>query len=79
MARGSSAEERLHYLYGDAERVKLFSENCFKIMDDRYVDGMSVTAQKLLQYDVITEEFSPVVFKTVPYFYETGVLPFYVL
>lgn len=62
------------YLRGDGERAQSFAEKCFKIMDERYVEGMSVTAQKLLQYDVIVEEFNPVVFRRVPYFYETGVL-----
>ena len=43
-------------------------------MDSKYKDGMSVTEQKMLQYDVICEEFEPVLFRHVPYFYETGVL-----
>ena len=62
------------YLHGDAERAKDFADRCFVIMDERFEDGMTVTEQKLLQYDVITEEFEPVIFRTVPYFYETGVL-----
>jgi len=62
------------YLHGDAERSKEFANRCFDIMDRRYTNEMSVTAQKLLQYDVITEEFDPVVFRYVPYYYETGVL-----
>ena len=62
------------YLTGDAERSKAFAEHCFSIMDSRYKEDMSVTALKLLQYDVITEEFTPVIFKTIPYYYETGVL-----
>ena len=62
------------YLNGDVQRSKSFAEKCFAIMDSRYNDGMSVTAQKLLQYDVITEEFCPVIFRYSPYFYETGVL-----
>ena len=62
------------YLHGDKERAKTFADKCFKVMDERYKDGMSITAQKLLQYDVITEEFNPVIFRYVPYFYETGVL-----
>ena len=63
-----------YYLAGDAERSKNFAEKCFGIMDNRYTDGMSIVEQKLLQYDVITEEFEPVVFRYLPYFYETGVL-----
>lgn len=62
------------YLTGDAERSKAFAEHCFSIMDSRYKEDMSVTALKLLQYDVITEEFTPVLFKSVPFYYETGVL-----
>ena len=68
--------EELHsfYLHGDAERSRAFAERCFPIMDARYTDGMSVLAQKCLQYDVICEEFEPTVFRHTPYFYETGVL-----
>lgn len=62
------------YLNGDAKRAKTFADRCFSIMDSRYEEGMSVTEQKLLQYDVITEEFVPRVFRYSPYFYETGVL-----
>ena len=62
------------YLHGDAERSRAFAEKCFSIMDKKAYDGMSVTAQKLLQYDVICEEFEPRVFRHNPYFYETGVL-----
>ncbi|MBR2354248.1 MAG: hypothetical protein IKA76_07105, partial [Clostridia bacterium] len=62
------------YLHGDAERAKAFADHCFSILNERFVDGMSVTKQKLLQYDVITEQFTPVIFRAVPFFYETGVL-----
>ena len=62
------------YLHGDAERSRGFSEKCFKIMDSRFSEGMSVTEQKLLQYDVICDEFEPFIFPHCPYFYETGVL-----
>ncbi len=59
---------------GDVARAKSFADKCFSIMDSRFEDVMSVTAQKLLQYDVICEQFEPVVFRYNPYFYETGVL-----
>ena len=62
------------YLKGDAERAKAFSDKCFAILDSRVTDGMSVTAQKLLQYDVICEEFTPIIFKHCPYYFETAVL-----
>lgn len=47
-----------YYLKGDAERSKNFADKCFAIMDSRYTDGMSIVDQKLLQYDVITEDLS---------------------
>lgn len=62
------------YLNGDAERSKAFAEHCFPLMEKRFSEGMSVTAQKLLQYDIITEEFSPILFPHLPFFYEMGVL-----
>ena len=62
------------YLHGDAERSKEFADKCFAIMDERFENGMTVTAQKLLQYDVITEEFDPVIFRNSRFYYETGVL-----
>lgn len=62
------------YLNGDAERARTFAQRCFQIMDNRATDGMSVTAQKLLQYDVICEEFDPVIFRHTPFFYEMGAL-----
>lgn len=62
------------YLHGDAERAKAFADRCFPLMEDRFHEGMSILAQKCLQYDVITEEFEPVLFRHSPFFYETGVL-----
>ena len=62
------------YLHGDAERARAFAERCFPIMDGRFLEGMTVTEQKLLQYDVITEEFEPVIFPHCPFYWETGVL-----
>lgn len=62
------------YLKNDVERSKAFAKKCFAIMDTRYKEGMSVTQQKLLQYDVITEQFEPVIFRNIPFYFETGVL-----
>ena len=62
------------YLHDDAERAKAFAEKCFKIMDERATEGMSVTAQKLLQYDVICENFIPKIFPHSKFFYEMGVV-----
>lgn len=63
-----------YYLKNDAQRSKAFAEKCFAILDGRYTQGMSVAQQKMLQYDVIAEEFEPVIFRHSPYFYETGAL-----
>lgn len=62
------------YLKGDAERSKKFADKCFSIMNGRYRSDMTITEQKMLQYDVITEEFEPILFRHIPFFYETGVL-----
>ena len=62
------------YSDGGRERSANFAQKCFSIMDSRFQDGMSVAQQKMLQYDVITEEFEPVLFKNSPYYFETGVL-----
>ena len=59
---------------GDDKRSMLFAKKCFKILDSRFREGMSVTEQKLLQYKVIAEQFEPKIFRHLPFFYETGVL-----
>ena len=64
------------YLGDDATRAKEFASKCFAILDARVNDGMSVMAQKLLQYDVICEEFEPVIFKHCPYYFETADISF---
>ena len=62
------------YLHGDAERAKSFADKCFKIMDKKFASGMSVTEQKLLQYDVICENFVPKLFPHSRFYYEMGVV-----
>ncbi len=62
------------YLSGDEERSRAFAQKCFGILDAKVTDEMTVMEQKCLQYDVISEEFAPVVFRHAPFFYETGVL-----
>ena len=58
----------------DEKRSMIFAKKCFAILDKKFREGMSVTEQKLLQYEVISDEFVPKIFKNLPYFYETGVL-----
>ncbi len=62
------------YWSGDEKRSKDFAEKCFSLLDKKVTDDMTVTQQKLLQYDVITEDFEPVIFKNAPFYFETGVL-----
>lgn len=62
------------YLSDDVARSRSFSDKCYAIMDERYSEGMSVTEQKLLQYDVIVENFEPKIFRHSPFFYETSFL-----
>lgn len=63
-----------YYLSGEIENIKNFSRHCFAKMDEGFREGMTVAQQKMLQYDVITEEFQPILFPSLPYFFETGVL-----
>lgn len=62
------------YLHGDAERARAFAARCFAILDARVTDMMSAQAQKCLQYDVICEEFEPILFPHCPFFFETAAL-----
>ena len=66
----SKLQRELHsfYLNDDVKLSKSFADKCFSIMDSRYTNDMSITEQKLLQYDVITEEFEPVIFRHSPFF-----------
>ena len=63
-----------YYLTGDEERSKAFADRCFALMDANATASMSVMAQKLLQYDVISDLFEPVLFPHCPFYYETGAL-----
>ncbi len=59
---------------GGVSRARAFAKKCFDRLDSEFREGMSITDQKLLQYKVISEEFEPAIFKTSPFYYETGVL-----
>ena len=62
------------YFHGDVERAQDFARRCFAILDEKFISGMTVAEQKLLQYRVIVDEFEPVIFSECPFFFETGVL-----
>lgn len=59
---------------GNIPRAKAFAEKIFGILDQKATDDMSVTRQKMLQQQVITEEFEPILFPHCPFYYETGAL-----
>lgn len=63
-----------YYLGDDEKRVKEFAEKCHAILDKKATDGMSALQHKVMQYQVIAEEFSPVIFKNSPFYFETGTL-----
>ena len=58
----------------DVPRAKAFAQQCFARMDAECPEDASIMEQKLLQYKVITEEFTPVLFPRCPFYYETGAL-----
>jgi len=73
----SDLRRELHGYYLNADtvpRVKAFAEKCFKRLDAEVNDAMTLTEMKLLQYDVIIDEADPIIFKTVPFYFETGAL-----
>lgn len=72
--QNSREELKQFYWSGDETRSKEFAQKCFKILDQKVSDNMTVVEQKLLQYDVISQELEPVIFRSLPFYYETGVL-----
>ncbi len=54
--------------------AKAFSEKIFAILDQKWNSSMSVMRQKMLQHEVITEHFSPILFPHCPFYFETGAL-----
>ncbi len=67
-------ELQAFYYQGDDVRAKRLADKIFAILDSKKTDGMSPTELKMLQYDVIAEEFEPVLFRNCPYYFETSVL-----
>ena len=70
-------QEELRSFYWKEHNIpvaKAFAEKCFALMDAQVTAEMSVMEQKALQYRVIGEQLEPVVFRHVPFYYETGAL-----
>ncbi len=51
-----------------------FRERAEPLMDAAFEEGMSVYAQKALQYRVIAAECEPILFESSPFYYEMGTL-----
>ena len=51
-----------------------FRAHAEPLMDAAFEEGMSVMAQKALQYRVIAEECRPILFENSPFYYELGTL-----
>ncbi len=58
--------------YADAENTLARASEAFEAS---LTEGMSAYDMKVLQYRIIAECFSPVIFKSSPFYYETGVVP----
>ena len=54
--------------------AKAYAETCFSKLDNAVTPEMSVPRQKMLQHQVITDVFAPVIFPHCPFYYESGVL-----
>ena len=66
-----------YYLNCSRPHVKKLYERVMPILDASYRDGMSAYEMKALQYRVIAAETQPILFKTNPFYYETGGIPGY--
>ena len=51
-----------------------FCAHTTPLLDEAYEEGMSVYAQKALQYRVIAAECEPILFENSPFYYEMGTL-----
>lgn len=56
------------------QRAKEFCERLELILDAEYEEGMSPYKMKVMQYQLITEEFEPVMFLNSPFYYEMGTM-----
>ena len=61
----------LHYIDDKADE---FCVACENILNNNYNSNMSIYDMKLMQYEVITEEFEPQILSKVPFYYEMGTM-----
>ena len=63
------------YYLGEADgRAADFCRECEQVMDAAFFEGMSAREMKRLQYRVISERFTPVLFPHSPFYYEMGTM-----
>ena len=72
----NALREELRRFYGGEadERAARFREECEHEMEMLYREDMSVWEMKRLQYRVIAERFTPVLFGQSPFYYELGTM-----
>ena len=68
------AELREHYENKANDLAAAFRAHAEPLMDAAFEEGMSVYAQKALQYRVIAAECEPILFEHSPFYYELGTL-----
>ena len=68
------SELRQYYLHDLTPRADAFCERCEQELNALRHPDMSPSEMKLLQYRLITERFTPVLFDTVPFYYEMGTM-----
>lgn len=66
-----------YYLHRSRPHVKAMYDRVMPMLDASYREGMSAYEMKALQYRVIAAETEPVLFRTNPFYYETGGVPGY--
>lgn len=68
------SELRQYYIHDLTPRADAFCERCEQELNALRHPDMSPSEMKLLQYRLITERFTPVLFDTVPFYYEMGTM-----
>ncbi len=68
-------EIKNYYSKTSYENAKKYLEVGTKKLDELYDKSMSAYDMKVLQYKTITDIMKPVLFKDLPFYYETGILP----
>lgn len=63
-----------YYWTDNGERAENFCQMICAQLDRQYSEDMSAYEMKMMQYQAISEAFQPVIFKTVPFYYETGTM-----